>query len=66
MCLGLSVVKHHRRCIGLYVSTNPLASLRCFSLVSRFVQLLDSVLHYLIPFPEDSIGTFDALRVSVC
>ncbi|XP_063200951.1 E3 ubiquitin-protein ligase HECTD3-like isoform X2 [Chroicocephalus ridibundus] len=31
-------------------------------LIQRFVQLLDSVLHYLIPLPEDSIGTFDALR----
>ncbi|KAM6080785.1 E3 ubiquitin-protein ligase HECTD3-like [Theristicus caerulescens] len=31
-------------------------------LIQRFVQLLDSVLHYLIPLSEDSIGTFNALR----
>ncbi|XP_075280738.1 E3 ubiquitin-protein ligase HECTD3 isoform X3 [Opisthocomus hoazin] len=31
-------------------------------LVKEFVQLLDSVLHYLIPLSEDSIGTFSALR----
>ncbi|XP_014794517.1 PREDICTED: E3 ubiquitin-protein ligase HECTD3-like [Calidris pugnax] len=31
-------------------------------IIQRFVQLLDSVLHYLIPLPEDSIGTFNALR----
>ncbi|NXX20726.1 HECD3 ligase, partial [Podargus strigoides] len=31
-------------------------------LIQRFVQLLDSVLHYLIPLTEDSIGTFNALR----
>ncbi|XP_075280737.1 E3 ubiquitin-protein ligase HECTD3 isoform X2 [Opisthocomus hoazin] len=31
-------------------------------LIQRFVQLLDSVLHYLIPLSEDSIGTFSALR----
>ncbi|XP_074764240.1 E3 ubiquitin-protein ligase HECTD3-like isoform X3 [Athene noctua] len=30
-------------------------------LIQRFVQLLDSVLHYLIPLSEDSIGTFNAL-----
>ncbi|XP_059677927.1 E3 ubiquitin-protein ligase HECTD3-like [Gavia stellata] len=32
------------------------------TLIQRFVQLLDSVLHYLIPLSEDSIGTFNALR----
>ncbi|NWU54672.1 HECD3 ligase, partial [Dromas ardeola] len=31
-------------------------------LIQRFVQILDSVLHYLIPLPEDSISTFNALR----
>ncbi|NWZ99868.1 HECD3 ligase, partial [Nesospiza acunhae] len=31
-------------------------------LIQRFVQLLESVLCYLIPLSEDSIGTFDALR----
>ncbi|KFP83824.1 E3 ubiquitin-protein ligase HECTD3, partial [Apaloderma vittatum] len=31
-------------------------------LIQRFVQLLDSVLHYLIPCSEDGIGTFNALR----
>ncbi|KAM6263225.1 E3 ubiquitin-protein ligase HECTD3-like isoform 2-T2 [Spheniscus humboldti] len=31
-------------------------------LIQRFVQLLDSVLCYLIPCPEDSSGTFNALR----
>ncbi|XP_035750075.1 E3 ubiquitin-protein ligase HECTD3 isoform X2 [Egretta garzetta] len=31
-------------------------------LIQRFVQLLDSVLHYLVPLSEDSIGTFNALR----
>ncbi|XP_074953892.1 E3 ubiquitin-protein ligase HECTD3-like [Phalacrocorax aristotelis] len=31
-------------------------------LIQRFVHLLDSVLHYLVPLSEDSIGTFDALR----
>lgn len=31
----------------------------------RFVQLLDSVLWYLIPISEESIGTFNVLRVSV-
>uniref|UniRef100_A0A8C3KAX2 E3 ubiquitin-protein ligase HECTD3 n=1 Tax=Calidris pygmaea TaxID=425635 RepID=A0A8C3KAX2_9CHAR len=31
-------------------------------LIQRFVQLLDSVLHYLIPLPEDSIGTFNSMR----
>ncbi|NXT48602.1 HECD3 ligase, partial [Pluvianellus socialis] len=31
-------------------------------LIQRFVHLVDSVLHYMIPFPEDSIGTFNALR----
>ncbi|KAM6305361.1 E3 ubiquitin-protein ligase HECTD3-like [Aegotheles albertisi] len=31
-------------------------------LIQRFVQLLDSVLHYLIPLSEDSTGTFNALR----
>ncbi|XP_028939898.1 E3 ubiquitin-protein ligase HECTD3, partial [Antrostomus carolinensis] len=36
---------------------------RRFSLVSRFVHLLDSVLHYLIPLSEDSVGTFNALRL---
>ncbi|XP_064003765.1 E3 ubiquitin-protein ligase HECTD3-like isoform X2 [Pogoniulus pusillus] len=31
-------------------------------LIQRFVHLLDSVLHYLIPLSEETIGTFDALR----
>ncbi|XP_050162866.1 E3 ubiquitin-protein ligase HECTD3 isoform X4 [Myiozetetes cayanensis] len=31
-------------------------------LIQRFVQLLESVLCYLIPLSEDSIGTFNALR----
>ncbi|XP_075364764.1 E3 ubiquitin-protein ligase HECTD3 isoform X2 [Mycteria americana] len=31
-------------------------------LIQRFVQLLDSVLHYLFPLSEESIGTFNALR----
>ncbi|XP_071421593.1 E3 ubiquitin-protein ligase HECTD3-like [Pithys albifrons albifrons] len=31
-------------------------------LIQRFVQLLESVLSYLIPLSEDSIGTFNALR----
>ncbi|KFO89031.1 E3 ubiquitin-protein ligase HECTD3, partial [Buceros rhinoceros silvestris] len=31
-------------------------------LIERFVHLLDSVLHYLIPLSEDSIGTFNAIR----
>ncbi|NXP43476.1 HECD3 ligase, partial [Heliornis fulica] len=31
-------------------------------LIQRFVHLLDSVLGYLIPLSEDSIGTFNALR----
>ncbi|XP_062478952.1 E3 ubiquitin-protein ligase HECTD3-like [Pezoporus occidentalis] len=31
-------------------------------LIQRFVQILDSVLCYLIPGSEDSIGTFNALR----
>ncbi|XP_067997693.1 E3 ubiquitin-protein ligase HECTD3-like isoform X2 [Melanerpes formicivorus] len=31
-------------------------------LIQRFVHLLDSVLHYLIPLSEDSMGTFNALR----
>ncbi|KAM9008228.1 E3 ubiquitin-protein ligase HECTD3-like [Ara ararauna] len=31
-------------------------------LIQRFVQILDSVLCYLIPPSEDSIGTFNALR----
>ncbi|KAM4655308.1 E3 ubiquitin-protein ligase HECTD3-like isoform 2-T2 [Amazona ochrocephala] len=31
-------------------------------LIQRFVQILDSVLCYLIPLSEDSIGTFNALR----
>ncbi|XP_061307370.1 E3 ubiquitin-protein ligase HECTD3-like [Pezoporus flaviventris] len=31
-------------------------------LIQRFVQILDSVLRYLIPRSEDSIGTFNALR----
>nr|XP_009477774.1 PREDICTED: E3 ubiquitin-protein ligase HECTD3-like [Pelecanus crispus] len=35
-------------------------------LIQRFVQLLDSVLCYLIPLSEDSIGTFSALTVSIC
>ncbi|XP_074893691.1 E3 ubiquitin-protein ligase HECTD3-like isoform X1 [Buteo buteo] len=30
--------------------------------IQRFVQLLDSVLCYLIPLSEDSVGTFNALR----
>ncbi|XP_030350371.1 E3 ubiquitin-protein ligase HECTD3-like isoform X2 [Strigops habroptila] len=30
-------------------------------LINEFVQILDSVLHYLIPLSEDSIGTFNAL-----
>lgn len=61
----MSAVKHHGH-IRLCRSANPLASSRCSSLVSRFVQLLDSVLCYLIPLSEDSVGTFNALRVSVC
>lgn len=64
-CLGLSVVKCHRY-TGLCMSASPLASSHCSSPVSRFVHLLDSVLHYLIPLSEDSIGTFNAIRVSVC
>ncbi|XP_069719055.1 E3 ubiquitin-protein ligase HECTD3-like [Phaenicophaeus curvirostris] len=31
-------------------------------LIHRFVRALDSVLHYLIPFSEDSAGTFSAFR----
>ncbi|XP_056212243.1 E3 ubiquitin-protein ligase HECTD3-like isoform X1 [Falco biarmicus] len=31
-------------------------------LIQRFVQLLDGVLHYLIPLSEDSIDTFNTLR----
>ncbi|XP_054689604.1 E3 ubiquitin-protein ligase HECTD3-like [Grus americana] len=31
-------------------------------LIQRFVQVLDSVLCYLIPLSEESIGTFNALR----
>ncbi|NWS71873.1 HECD3 ligase, partial [Crotophaga sulcirostris] len=31
-------------------------------LIQRFVHLLESVLHYLIPLSEDSTGTFKALR----
>lgn len=58
-------MKCHGR-IRLCIFANPLASSRCSSLVSRFVQLLDSVLCYLTPPSEDSIGTFNALRVSVC
>ncbi|XP_065512496.1 E3 ubiquitin-protein ligase HECTD3-like [Caloenas nicobarica] len=30
--------------------------------IQRFVQLLDSVLCYVIPFPEDSTSTFNAFR----
>ncbi|KAL2301823.1 hypothetical protein Nmel_011222 [Mimus melanotis] len=31
-------------------------------LIQRFVQVLESILSYLIPLSEDSIGTFNALR----
>lgn len=42
-----------------------MASSPCSSLAPRFVQLLDSVLWYLIPISEEGIGTFNMLRVSV-
>lgn len=63
-CMPGAVCGETPQCIRLHMSANPLASLRYSSLVSRFVQLLDSVLCYLIPRPEDSSGTFNALRVS--
>lgn len=65
VCLGLSAVKCYG-CIEFCMSTNPLASSHCSSPFSRFVQFLDSVLCYLIPFPEESLSTFSAFRVSVC
>lgn len=51
---------------GVVVKCHSPAASHCSSPVSRFVQLLESVLCYLVPLSEDSIGTFDALRVSVC
>lgn len=53
------------QCPGIVKCRSPATS-HCFSPVSRFVQLLESVLCYLIPLSEDSIGTFNALRVSMC
>lgn len=55
------------QCPGIVAKCcSPAASHKSFSLVSRFVQLLESVLCYLVPLSEDSIGTFNALRVSMC
>lgn len=51
---------------GVVVKCRSPAASHCFSPFSRFVQLLESVLCYLIPLSEDSIGTFNALRVSKC
>lgn len=65
VCLGLSAMKCYE-CIEFCMSVNPLASSLCSSPFSRFVQLLDSVLCYVIPYPEESFSTFNAFRVSVC
>lgn len=54
------------QCSGVVVKCHSPAASHCFSPVSRFVQFLESVLCYLIPLSEDSIGTFNALRVSMC
>ncbi|XP_030310729.1 E3 ubiquitin-protein ligase HECTD3 isoform X1 [Calypte anna] len=46
----------------LLEGVDPSVLYRRAVLIQRFVQILESVLHYLIPLSEDSIGTFNALR----
>lgn len=54
------------QCPRVVVKCSSPAASHHFSPVSRFVQLLEKVLCYLIPVSEDSMGTFNALRVSMC
>lgn len=49
--------------IDLHRSPSLLVSIP-FSLAFRFIKLLDSVLHHLVPAWDHTVGTFSKLKVS--